>query len=506
MRAIFKRRPFTLRKALPNYQFEGMSEKNEKSAIIASAYEVDSAPLESLGASFDPKDEKKLLRKFDWRIMPLFCAAYFFSALDRSNIGNAQVAGLGEDLGLSSRQYSNAVSLVYATYLPVMLPGVWAMRYFKKPRMYMGGMIICWSIVSVFTIFVKSYASLIVVRLLLGLFEGSFFSCMTLIATDYFLADEIGRRTSYYFVASACSSAFGGLIATGITKIPKGALKPWHYLFLIEGLLSLICGLSVFFLLPDSPEKMIHTPEEKIIFESRKERRRQYDGSTGFDKNELLSALDFKIVCSVVIQFCQDVCLYGFLTFLPIILKTDLQFNSLKAQYLTVPVYIFAGLIYLFLAEVSDRTQLRGPIIILSNVFGIAGYIILLSAHPAGVKYFACYLICFSLYIGTGINESWIASNTAPAFKRGTSIAINQSLGNVSGAISPQVYVHPPDYKLGHAFTLGCLCVSSVVSLICTLYLKRKNKIHQRILETGVDDRKQTRRIGDDSPEFRFII
>lgn len=481
-------------------------EKNEISGIVALEVDEESERIESLGAEFDPKDERKLLSKFDWRIMPLFCAAYFFSALDRSNIGNADVAGMGEDLGLSSRQYSNAVSLVYATYLPVMLPGVWAMRLFKRPRLYMGGMIICWSLISIFTIFVKSYASLIVVRLLLGLFEGSFFSCMTLIATDYYLPEEIGRRTSYYFVASASSSAFGGLIATGITKIPKGALEPWHYLYLIEGLLSLICGVCVFFFLPDDPEKMIHTAVEKVIFENRKERRRQYDGPTEFDKKEVLSALDFKILCSVVIQFCQDVCLYGFLVFLPIILKTDLNFDSLKAQYLTIPVYIFAGLIYLGLAEVSDRTKIRGPIIVFSNIFGIAGYIILLSAHPAGVKYFACYLICFSLYIGTGVNEAWIAGNTAPAFKRGTSIAINQSLGNVSGAISPQVYVHPPAYRLGHAFTLGCLCLSSVVSIICTLYLKRKNKINERIRETGVDDRGKTRIIGDDSPEFRFLI
>lgn len=483
------------------------NEKTEKShAIVDLEVVEDPELLESLNAPIDPKEEFKLLRKFDVRIMPLFCAAYFFSALDRSNIGNAEVAGMGEDLGLSSRQYANAVSLVYATYLPVMLPGVWAMRYFNKPRFYMGGMIICWSICSIFTLFVKSYGSLIAVRLLLGFFEGSFFSCMTLIATDYFLPTEIGRRTSYYFVSSACSSAFGGLIATGITKIPKGVLKPWHYLFLIEGLLSFLCGVAVFFFLPDSPSQMIHTNAEMLIFENRKERRRVYDGSTSFDKTEFLSAFDLKILLSVVIQFCQDICLYGFLVFLPIILKNGLNFDSLEAQYLTVPVYVFAGLIYLLLAEVSDRTKVRGPIIILSNIFGIAGYIILLTAHPAGVKYFACYLICFSLYIGTGVNESWIASNTAPAFKRGTSIAINQSLGNVAGAISPQVYVHPPGYTLGHAFTLGCLCLSSVCCLICSLYLKKKNTINEKIRETGVDTRGKKRTCGDDSAEFRFII
>lgn len=453
----------------------------------------------------DPQAEKKLVHKFDWIIMPLFCLGYFFSALDRSNIGNAKVAGMEEDLGLTSQQYSNAVSIVYATYLPVMLPGVWILRYCKKPRMYMGGMIICWSLVSIFTLFVRSYHLLLAVRLLLGFFEGSFFSCMTLIATDYYLPTELGRRTAYYFVALALSSSFGGLVATGITNISSGALRPWHYLYLIEGILSFICGLCVFFLLPDGPHALIHTKEEKAVHESRVLRRKFYQGSTKFDKLELLSALDLKLCCSVVIQFCQDICLYGFSTFLPSILKSGLGFDSLQAQYLTVPVYMLAGFSYLCFAEFSDRKKIRGPIIVLNNIFAIAGYIILLSVDKAGVKYFACYLICLALYIGPGLNETWIASNTAPAFKRGSSIAINQTLGNIAGAVSPQVYVHPPEYRLGHLFTLGCLVVSSLTAIGCTFYLKRKNRIHREIVESGVDNRKQRRKTGDDAPEFTFL-
>lgn len=482
-----------------------MNEKEINTEVIVESADTKLWDIEQVPPC-DPHDEKKLVHKFDCIIMPLFCSAYFFSALDRSNIGNAKVAGMGEDLSLTAKQFSNAVSIVYASYLPVMLPGVWVLRLFKKPRLYMGSMVICWSLVSIFTLFVRSYGSLIAVRVLLGFFEGAFFSCMTLIATDYYLPVELGRRTAYYFVASALSSSFGGLIATGITNIHSGALKPWHYLYLIEGILSLICGLCVFFLLPDGPHQLIHTESETAVYENRVIRRKIFQGSTKFDKKEFQSVFGFKIACSIVIQFCQDICLYGFSTFLPSILKSGLGYNSLKAQYMTVPVYLFAGLIYLVFAEISDKKRIRGPLIVVSNIVAIVGYILLLSVKAAGVKYFACYLICFALYIGVGLNESWIASNTAPSFKRGTSIAMNQTFGNIAGAISPQVYIHPPAYKLGHCFTLGCLCLATVVSFICSLYLARKNKIHKRISETGVDDRKQARKTGDDSPEFVFLI
>lgn len=452
------------------------------------------------------KDEEKLIHKFDRRLMPIFCLGYFFSALDRSNIGNAAVAGLETSLNLTSVQYSNAVSVVYATYLPAMLPGVWLMRKCKKPGYYMGGMMIAWSLVSIFTIFCKNYAGLIVVRILLGLFEGSYFTCMTILAADYYLPTENARRSTYYWVASAFSSSFSGLISTGCTKITSGSLKPWQYMYIIEGLLSVMAGVWLFFGLPDNPSQLIHTDTEKRVFASRTIRRKNYEGSTSFDWKELRSCFDFKLGASVVTQYCQDTCLYGFSTFLPSILKRDLGYDSMKSQYLTVPVYLWAGFLYFVAAWISDKKKARGPVIVFCNFFGIAGYILLLTVKNPGVLYFACYLISFSTYIGTGLNESWIVSNTAPAFKRATSTAINQTLGNVSGAISPQLYRKPPKYVLGNSFTLGALCLASITCTLCTLYLHRKNVQHKRILETGVDDRKQERKHGDDSPEFEFLI
>lgn len=480
--------------------------KDSKMEVKADINPVSDLEYDLESCDYDPALEKKLVHKFDWAIMPLFCAAYFFSALDRSNVGNAKVAGMNADIGLTSKQYSNAVSLVYATYLPTMLPGVWLMRMFKRPRLYMGSMVMAWSLVSMFTMFVSGYHSFIVTRVLLGFFEGPYFSCMSLLATDYYLPQEFARRTSFFFVASACSSAFGGLIATGITKIHTGALESWRYLFMIEGLLSFLCGVAMFFLLPDSPATLIHTDEERQVFEARAMKRKNYEGSADFDVKELWSVLDVKIVCSVVVQFCQDVLLYGFSTFLPSILNLSLGYNRLKSQYLTVPVYIFAGLCFLVAAEFSDRTGYRGPIIVICNILALVGYVILVTVEKAGVLYFACYLICFALYIGPGLNESWIANNTAPKFKRGCAIAINQTLGNIAGAISPQVYIHPPKYKLGNYFTIGCVCVATFTTIFLSYYYSRRNIINEKISELGVDDRNQKRTIGDDAPEFRFLI
>lgn len=452
------------------------------------------------------KAEKKLVHKFDLRLMPLFTLMYFFSSLDRSNIGNAKVAGMNTDLGITSAQYSTAVSVLYATYIPVMIPGVWLMRKFEKPRYYLALMMTCWSLVTIFTVFINNYASLLAVRLLIGFFEGSFFSCMAVITTDYYFPQELGRRFAYLFASSSLSSAFGGLVATGITKIHTGPLAAWRYLYLIEGLLSMAAMLWLFFGLPDDPSQLLKTEEEGAVFESRTARRALYSPEEHFKSAEIKAAYkDWKTWFSVIIQFTQDICLYGFSTFLPSILQSGLGFNSLASQYLTIPVYLFAGFIFLAAAELSDRYKKRGPMIIFLNIFGIIGYILLLSVNSSAVKYFACYLICFSLYTGTGINEAWITSNTAPALKRSTALATNQALGNVAGIISPQVYRDAPKYMLGHAFTLGCLVVSSLTCAICSWYLHRKNR-RNIVLREEPEKQTRSRTIGDDSPDFTFII
>ncbi|KAF5498270.1 High-affinity nicotinic acid transporter [Colletotrichum fructicola] len=63
----------------------------------------------------DSQLEKQVLRKLDLRLAPLFATLYFVAYLDRSNIGNAAVAGLTENLGLSGSQFSTAVSVFFAT-------------------------------------------------------------------------------------------------------------------------------------------------------------------------------------------------------------------------------------------------------------------------------------------------------------------------------------------------------------------------------------------------------
>ncbi len=127
-------------------------------------------------------------------------------------------------------------------------------------------------------------------------------------------------------------------------------------MYIIEGIFSSLCAILIWFGLPNDPaEAYFLTDEEKWMMRVRNEQRRKYMGSEKFSWKEMRIALsDPKLFFSGLIQFCQDILLYGFSTFLPTILK-GMGYNSLMSNVLTVPVYIWAALVFIAVAFCADR-------------------------------------------------------------------------------------------------------------------------------------------------------
>lgn len=126
----------------------------------------------------DHQTEKQMVDKLDWRLAPPSAALYFIAYLDRSNIGNAAVAGLATDLRLTGPQYSTAVSVFFATYVPLELPIVLAMQ---NMRPHCAIALMCfgcfgWSVGTIGTAFVKNFRQLVAVRVLLGVTEAGLFA------------------------------------------------------------------------------------------------------------------------------------------------------------------------------------------------------------------------------------------------------------------------------------------------------------------------------------------
>ncbi|KAK0706193.1 major facilitator superfamily domain-containing protein [Lasiosphaeria miniovina] len=453
----------------------------------------------------DPAKERKLLLKLDSVFVPIVMMVYLSCFLDRSNIGNVKVAGMPADIGASPAEFSTAVSIFYATYVAFEAP--WAILLKKlTPRFLLTALCVVWSMATVFSGFITSVGGLYAARLVLGACEGGLFPGLNLYLTMVYKRDEQGKRVSYLFVCTALSGAFGGLLAYVILKMDRvGGYAGWRWVYIIEGILSVLAAAVVWFCLPDDPSDAYFLGDkEKHMMRVRAAQRARYMGSGEFSWEEVRITLeDPKMWISGAIQFCQDVLLYGFSTFLPSII-TSMGYGSLEAQYLTIPVYMVGGLSFMAFAYVSDRLCVRGPFILLANAFGIAGYVLILCPTANGVRYFGTFLCAAAVYNGPGLNLTWLNVNVAPHYRRAAAIGFQQTLGNTAGIVAGQIYRQAP-YVLGNGFSVGAIGLAQFLVVAKWAYVRRRNDEKRRI-QTGEIADERSIKTGDRELDFKYHL
>ncbi|KAI0480765.1 major facilitator superfamily domain-containing protein [Xylariaceae sp. FL0804] len=450
---------------------------------------------------------KRVVRKLDLCITPILFIVYLSCFIDRSNIGNVKVAGMPEDIGASSSQFSAAVSIFYATYVSVEIPAVLLAKRFQ-PRYVLTFLCVIWSVTTIANGLITNVGGLYACRLVLGLCEGGLFPSLNMYLTMVYKRDEMAKRTSYLMSCTSLSGAFGGLLAYGLLQMDGlGGYSGWRWVYLIEGAFSIVCALATWFGLPtDIREAYFLDEEERKVMQVRHEERLAYMGEdTGrLDWNEVkLAFTDPKVWLCAGTQFCQNILTYGFSTFLPSILH-GLGYGTLASNYLTIPVYVLGAIAFITFAFLSDKYKKVGLILLGTNLLGAIGYALLLGCKSNAVKYFACYICTIAVYNGTGLNLAWLNVNTAPQYRRATAIGIQQTIGNSAGAVAGQIYRDSP-YYLGNGFSLGAIVVAEVLVTIHYFYLARLNKEKKAIL-AGEKEDARARKTGDRDLHFEYRL
>ncbi|KAK3386779.1 major facilitator superfamily domain-containing protein [Podospora didyma] len=492
------------RPAVAPVEKTGLSSGSDADADVADV-ETESTRAALAAETLDPAEERRLLLKLDAFFVPIIMIVYLSCFLDRSNIGNVKVAGMPQDIGATPAQFSTAVSIFYATYVAFEAP--WSILLKKlTPRFLLTALCVVWSLTTIFSGFITSIGGLYAARLILGACEGGLFPGLNLYLTMVYKREEQGRRVSYLFVCTALSGAFGGLLAYVLLKMDGiGGYAGWRWVYIIEGIFSVLIALIIWFGLPNDPTKAYFLNDrEKQMMRIRAAQRSQYMGSEEFSWEEIRITLkDPKMWISGAIQFCQDILLYGFSTFLPSII-TSMGYNSLEAQYLTIPVYILGGLSFLGLAFISDRLCIRGPFILFANVFGIIGYILIMCPTANGIKFFGTFLCAIAVYNGPGLNLTWLNVNVAPHYRRAASIGFQQTLGNTAGIVAGQIYREAP-YVLGNGFSVAAIGLSQFLILGKWFYIRRCNEMKRKIESGEIPDTRKVK-TGDRELDFKYHL
>ncbi|MFM0653571.1 MFS transporter [Paraburkholderia sediminicola] len=417
--------------------------------------------MTSLAVSHDDSD---LLRKVGWRLVPLLMTCFVVAYFDRVNISFAKLQ-MQSQLGLSEASYGLGASMFFVGYLIFEVPSnVILVRV--GARRWIARIMITWGIASAATMFVRTETEFYVLRFALGVLEAGFVPGVLYFFMQWFPAKQRGRIHSFFFGASALSGIIGGPLSGGIVKYMDGlhGLAGWQWLFLLEGIPSVMLGLLVLAMLDDRIEDATWlSAREKAALSAAIESEHK-----AADTRSFYAALREPVtymLSLIYLSLCMGI--YGIFFWMPQLVKTAGNADPFEIGLITTLPYIAAIIGTVLIGRSSDRTGERRWHLTGCVLAGLIGYAICATFGNSIVL----------LVLGLGIATTGLIASFAlfwvfpPRVLGGVAaaggIALINSIGQIGGVIAPFMVGKVKD--LTGSASMGLYAIALVCALAATL-------------------------------------
>lgn len=389
-------------------------------------------------------EKHQLLQKLLWKILPILFIAYFFSFLDRVNIGYAKLQ-MQEVVGFTDSQYAMAAGIFFIGYAFFEIPSNILMDKIGA-RKTLARIMILWGLASAATMFVSSVSQLYFLRLLLGIFEAGFFPGVILYLSFWFPSYMRGRVTSILILATLAAPIIGGPISGLIMTHMNGfhGLGGWQWMFLLEAIPIIIIGFLCLIYLTDKPmmSRWLTTDEKQLhkkIMDDDRDGQPQLEGAD-HSSSTLISCLkDYRIYLLASLAFAAYCGSYGFNFWLPTMIK-ELGITDIShiAFYAMIP-FSLAAVGMLTVGRSSDKRRERRWHYAISMLFGAA--MMALAAYWEGglisrliILGLAGFGFSGGVVVAWSLPAAYLKDKTAPA-----GIAMVSTLATMSGLFAPWV-------------------------------------------------------------------
>jgi ACS family tartrate transporter-like MFS transporter len=378
--------------------------------------------------------ETSTIRAISWRLIPFLILAYFLAYLDRVNLGFAALT-MNADLKFSPLVFAWGAGIFFIGYFIFEVPSNLALEKFGASK-WIARIMVTWGIISALMAMVGGEWSFFILRFLLGVAEAGFFPGIILYLTYWYPAEYRARFMAAFAIAVPLSTVIGAPIS-GLLLGLDGVmgLRGWQWLFILEGIPSVLLGLVTWFYLTDKPEKADWlSAEQKAWLKSRLDAENA--AKQAVHRLSLGQALSSpKVIVLSVIYFGFVGALYGMQFWLPQIVKA---FGLTNAQtgFVTAIPYLFGTIAMILWARHSDATRERvahvgGPLLLTAVALGLSSYIkdptvtmVVLTVAAIGI--FCCFAVFWTL------PTAWLSGTAAAG-----AIALINSIGNLAGFGGP---------------------------------------------------------------------
>jgi D-galactonate transporter len=415
----------------------------------------------------------RIYKKISWRLIPFLLFCYILSYLDRVNIGFAKLQMLG-DLHFSDAVYGLGAGVFFLGYFFFEVPSNVIMHKVGA-RIWIARIMISWGILSAMMMFVESATSFYALRFMLGLAEAGFFPGIIYYLTRWYPSERRGRATSQFLTAIALAGVIGGPLSGWVLRDTNGAmgLAGWQWMFLIEGIPSILAGLFLLRFLDDKVEdaKWLTTAEKnevRAILDREAATKTHSDARKLFfnGRTWLLSAIYFLFVFS----------LYGVSFWLPTIIKTAGVKDALNIGLLSALPWAAGVIAMVLLARSADRRRERRWHIALPAAIGAVGFIVSVQ-FSGNVPVAMCGLTLATMGIMCVLPVFWsLPTAYLGGVAAAAGIALINSFGNLSGFAGPALlgWIKSATGSLdsGIYMLAACLLAGGLLTLLTSPKLK----------------------------------
>lgn len=360
---------------------------------------------------------------------------------DRTNIGNAKLAGMGDDLHLTSNQYSIALVVFFVTYVFFEAPSNMILVRWK-PSLYLPTIMAIWGVLTCVMAAIHDFKHLVILRIFVGVFEAGFAPGILLIISSWYKKEEQSKRFAVYISAAVLSGAFGGLLAGAITGGLDGAhgIRGWRWLFIVEGVATIgFAGIAAFILL-DFPANTARLSERERYIAINRLRSGNVnvrtDPAEAIGKREsfVLAVKDWR-TWPLIVGYMVIVGSSTLSYFYPTLVNGLGYADRVTAQYMTVPIFAVAFVTTLATGWFSDRiVNYRGYVIAGWLTVSLITSIVVCTVYNYTARYAMLVIMAAGLWAANGLSLSYASSTFGdmPAEVRAVALALVNAMGNLA--------------------------------------------------------------------------
>ncbi|KAF5329494.1 hypothetical protein D9619_009089 [Psilocybe cf. subviscida] len=485
----------------------------------------DLAILDAL--EYTPEEEGAVLRVLDMRLMPCILITTFVLNMDRTNNSNAISDNLPADLGFGLDVVNAATAVYSILFAAACLSGA-IISKIVGPARWIPILMFSWGLVTLSHVLISDKLGYITVRAFIAITEGGVTPTTLVYLGSFYKSNELATRLAWFWGVQHMASAISGLMASGLLKM-RGiwGLEGWKWLFLVDGLITVVVAIGTWFYLPRSISQTSGglrgrtpwlTSHQAQIAMARVIRddvsKRSYSKTiTWADVKDTVT--DLGVIGHLVVSMIGQTPNTPMHTYLPTIIKS-FNFDVAMANALTAPPYILQGIAMITVIHHSDKVRERG----FHGAFGagwqLAGWIFLRSlpsSSSRGLKYLAAVMVA-SWPSTHPLNVAWLSENTGSVGKRTVASGLIIGSSNIHGIWGSQVGSiyredDTPDFKRGNLINIAFASTTFALWFLQKyLYVSRNVRNAKKIAamtEAQLSEEEGLREAkGNHSPLFQF--